>query len=400
MEFRNLRKIGSFYHKIYKFSSDNEVIEELGVLEKHFKNSVTVISYGNLTKELLQKFDSEIDSYSNYKELNLKEGDCYIITKEDLLKKSEDKERMEKPVRRITTASTFKQLKPIIKNDKRGWNGEQEGNLWNGTKEQVAKLVGKSPESVQKKRDAYLLINPHFIIPDRCKTIRKNAKKIKMKTDFLWSKKEESLLWSDTSKNLSSKGIINRTHTAINQKRIKWCIKYPDFVIPKLAEFDVPKGCKNMIEDYIYVYQSINRTKEPIVVNETKVEKIKAINPNIWGDDEKALLFTDTDKNLLAKLPKRNLATIYQARREYCLKNPDFVVPAVAKFKVPKGLSNKSEIVAQPVIASVIKPIKAKIQSISTPKATKTKSKALAEFINNLTEKPKKIMFEGFEIQY
>ena len=121
--------------------------------------------------------------------------------------------------------------------------------------------------------------------------------------------------------------------------------------------------------------------------------KLKA---NSWTDEEESLIWTDSASNLKNKLPKRTYGALYQKRREYCFEHPDFVIPLISCFKVPKGLPNKCE---TKQLSLELKPI----VEMPVAQVQKNGSMSLTDVVmllNGLEVKPKKIKFNDIELEF
>lgn len=264
MQSRTIRKQGVFSFRIYKFDTKEELAIYSVSVSKFFKESTSIILEGKLTQENFDLLKHSADDLA-YQDLKLKIDDFFIYTKENLSLKASEANKKDK-IQKFNTELIGIKKQYNLKNkkiaklkniDKYHWTPEEEGFLWSGTPEEVAKLLKKSSSSIYQKRKKYMEQNPNFIYPEKCKKETKQIKNYKPSNymplnykPFLhkkWSDEDHNLLWSDSGKNLVS--ILNRTYDAIYQERYKYCRENPNFIIPIIAKFKIPKGFSNKIEE-------------------------------------------------------------------------------------------------------------------------------------------------------
>ena len=322
--------------RVYKFKTQEEMLEAKDLFEEFFKKSVSILSSGKFADGNLKHIESLADDYA-YMDLKLKLGDPFMITEENELKTSHE-ERMHRRLKsgvqttnpkkitksKITKGKLTPVTKPISFEKKHGWSGEQLGYLWEGTADEVAAKVCKSAASVYSERKKYLTAHPTFVIPDKCK-----AKKKVEKVEIVWTTQEISLLWSNSARDL--KDNFNRSYREIHNLRHAYCVENPTFIIPLVAEFK-SDGLLNPVEP--------------------KPEKVKkSKEANFWTDDELCVLWDDAAL-LVASIVGKSYQSVYHRRIQWCIENPSFIIPLKAHFKPPKECMNQVEEVVE-VIAMV-----------------------------------------------
>lgn len=357
-------------HRVYKFSSFEELDAEIEIYQKYFKNSVQIQSHGEIDEGTLQVLKN-LDKDNVVSSMDLKMHDIFLLTRESISKKLSEEERMKKKLNKESTNKTTGEPKQR----KNGWTKEQLDLLWQDTAEKVADMIGKSANSVYLERSRYRQANPDFVVPECCIAKRTSDKEVE---EIKLTEEQEKLLWSDTATNLSN--IFNISARRINKFRYDFCKQNPDFVIPKSANFH---------------HSELTNGKE------------KAKSDYYWDDTQNEFLWQGTTKEVAELLSKSENA-IYHARRNYLQSNPTFVIPAISKFKTPKGFSNPMEEVKKEERKKVVKEALAKPakqnksakQKAATTKKTNKTIKEIANLFNSLDEKPKRIKIGDIELEF
>lgn len=347
-------------HRIYKYNTLEELKQEMSLYEKHYKPSVEIQSHGRIddgTLAILRNLDNE----NVVNDLGLKFNDFFLLTRENISIKIADEERLQKRILR-KKASTLNITKKTSLEDK----GQI---LWSGDAKEVAEKLGKTRNAIYNDRSKYLELNPGFIPPIVPKKSKKTRKYVRRK----FSEDEMKLFWNNSATNLAP--ILKLSSKRINEIRRNYCQNNPDFIIPETAKFKF---------------------------------KVKNPNkPNFHYSNEDINILWSADCKTVSELLKRSENAITQARRKYCVKYPDFIVPAVAKYSIPNSLFNKAEVVTETVphviaqsviteaIANTESPLETKSTSINTENIGD-----IATFLNSLKVKPKKIKIGDMELEF
>lgn len=125
-----------------------------------------------------------------------------------------------------------------------------------------------------------------------------------------WTPEELGLIWTDTVENIAKR--FNKSLGSVNTQRKIFLSENPDFIIPEVAKKQRPK-------------------------KEKAAKEVK----NDWSAEQLALLWSKPAMTLAQEIGK-NYREIGRKRVEWCLANPDFLIPHVAQFN-SKGLPNKVE---------------------------------------------------------
>jgi hypothetical protein len=373
-------------YKVYKFSTAEEMYNLKADYEKHFRNSVLIQDSGVLLSTSMRYIESLANDLS-YKDMRLEPHDFFMITKENVSLKLDDDAKKK---RKLNAPA----LKLTVRDD---WTHEESQWLWLGTKEEVAEQLKKSVINVSKQRALYLGANPGFIPPADTITIRKNAKAEKPDTS-IWIKEHEDLLWLHPG--VRVRELTKHNLLEISNKRYEYCINNPDFEIPLTSSYLKPADLKNKVE----------RLHKP---------KIEKEMPNlVFTPEDMLILWSDNATNVgnLMK-PKRTYSEIHIARHEYCIANPDFEIPLIARFSPSKHILNKVEVHVRknakkeedtkvlPKVDTVVADatdVPDKLMK-STKKSSKQKEMSMsdiAKFFNQLTVKPKKMTVQGIELEF
>lgn len=128
-----------------------------------------------------------------------------------------------------------------------------------------------------------------------------------------WTQEELGNIWSDTVENIAK--LFNKSLGSVNTQRKIFLSENPGFIIPEVAK---------------------NQRKK-------KLEKSsKEVKDNDWSSEQLSLLWSKPAMTLAQEIGK-NFREIGKKRVEWCLNNPNFIIPHVSQFN-SKGLPNKVEI--------------------------------------------------------
>lgn len=410
---RTIRKQGVSYHKIYKFESQEEMNSMLAEFAKYYKQGVRVLFDGKFTFRDFEFIESTADDMA-WKDLNLEIDDFFIITKENLSVRSIEDERRDKQKRLASVDPAFarkrsgviKATKKVVANTTR-WTNEQLGFLWSGTKEEVGKLVGKKPEYVYARRAIYLRNNPNFIVPESCKTQRTKEiiKQIKnMKTNKRnWTKEELALIWTAPINELVKK-LPGRSYHAIYMVRLKHYQLNPNFVAPPEANAKEPKiYLPKVLAENVPVVEASN------TVMHVEDKRKKCVR---WTSEEVDMLWKGNCQEVFDMLGGcRTHDAIAFKRYEYINNHPDFVVPDNSGY-FKKAAKKDTKAIAQQIIDNLPKKQQTVSKSTSpSPKLVKNVTNEvkdivnkemndLAQLLNSLAVKPKKITVNGIQLEF
>lgn len=131
-----------------------------------------------------------------------------------------------------------------------------------------------------------------------------------------WTPAEMAKLYSGTIKEVAA--ALGKTYAMVYNRRVKYELENPTFVVPECAVRTVQKVAKEKP-----AYKKIVSELTPAEVD---------------------ILWSNSSAELRAKYPGifQSIHVIAAMRNEYCKMNPDFVIPLAANFKL-NGLSNKVE---------------------------------------------------------
>lgn len=388
---RTIKSESGIKWRIYKFENEDEYNTHLYDLNKYFKSSIVVLSNGKIQTKDIAFIESLADDDA-YKNLELANGDLYVITRENLSIKLADEEKKVRLIKRASKEETTEKGK---RGRKSSWTPEELGFIWTDTIENVAKQLDKSESSVSLQRKIFLSENPGFIIPEVAKK-QKSAKVDKPTQNEDWTTEQTALLWSKPAMTLSQE--IGKTFREIGKKRIEWCLANPKFIIPHVAQFN-SKGLPNKVE--------------------------RKRRSDGWTTEQENLIWEDSIENLVVVLG-RSYHAIYMKRQEFLERNPGFTVPECAKTikktkakKITHPIQEIKEAnkAAETVIAPTLfdkalenankpevktkRPYNKKPKGVEKPKELENSSmKEVADFLNQLSKMPKKIKMNGIELEF
>jgi len=264
-------------HRLYKCTSEEELTSTIEDYKKHYRESITILDKGKFSL-LNSKFINTIAT-ETWDDLKLENGDLFLFTREDLVKKENDRVKKQKFAKRQTKEKVAK----VQKVPKNHWTDEQLALLWDGTIEEVSKKLNKSYGMVYTMRKVYLSENKSFIIPENAKAKRKKkevkAKEVKPAKEKVipnhFTEDEMSVLWESDGKAVAA--LVNKTYQSVYAKRCEYCRSNPEFTIPTIAKFIPPVDCTNPVE-YVAPQEPRKRGRpsthkanvEPAIIAEAK----------------------------------------------------------------------------------------------------------------------------------
>lgn len=421
IENRKLGKEGNFTYRLYKASNDDEAFSQVEIFKNHYKNSVHIERWGNITEKDIKDFANIADDVT-YLDLNLKVNDKFILVKEKTTLRMEDDKRIIKS----------KKLHKVLPKSK-SWTEEQLRHLWRGLPDIVAKIVNKTSEEVEKERKRYIKDNPGFEYPKDCKKPRKNAKVIVEKKP--WAQWELDILWNhppkQTSLLLKAAGSV-RTVYEIADKRKEFCLSKPDFIIPSCANFskgDLP----NRVEEVTQFSEIQNKEMQKVEIQkaEVRIEEEPSIEirnavrqPGFWDEKNTHILWNNPTEEVCRLLNKTPQA-VYQQRIISLGKNPGFIIPKISGFVIKKKNTKyvftyegeekieKKEVAQTPVAITtqIQKERESEPQPLSAGESKQQQSQTntqtveaniqnIAGLLNQLEVKPKKITVGNITLEF
>jgi hypothetical protein len=144
--------------------------------------------------------------------------------------------------------------------------------------------------------------------------IKRASTQIDKVSKSTWTPEELGFIWTDTVENVAKR--LNKTKGSVKLQRNIFLSENAGFIIPEVAK---------------------NKSSK-----KEKVEKVKKeVKSNEWTAEETALLWSKPAM-ILSQEIRKNIREIAKKRVEWCMTNPNFIIPYVAQFS-SKGLSNKVE---------------------------------------------------------
>ena len=420
---RTIRRQSGDAYRVWKFNTEDEMKGQLLDISTFFKQSTRILESGTVTSSSLELIKNYADDLA-YQDLKLSCGDLFLFTKENLSVKTIEASKKEKA--KFNNNGTPRSInnKELIRSPKKhGWTLEQEGYLWAGTAEEVAKIVRKRPNAVYIKRSKYMASHPNFIVPDKCKSSRKRSDVVINKPNEKtaennfkwWTKTEVDMLWEDSGHNLVE--ILGRTYGSIYQKRLEFLKNNKDFVIPIAASFKLPEGLDNKTEELSPAFSNPVKFIDAVVENE-EVDDMR------WSKEELSKIWLGSLEEVAKMLEgKRTEAAIAFQRAKHRKENPEFVIPDAAKKRKAytkrqnRDLKNEGAVLEetklQPEKIQVVKQPEIRNEEVqqipqsSSPRESKAQVPAtigsmsdIADLLNRLKVKPKRIKVNGIELEF
>jgi hypothetical protein len=193
---RTLRKNAESAWRIYKFSTDNELIEFEKNLKRYYAKSTGIVSTGRLTADGLEFIRNYADDNA-YLDLNISCGDLIILTKENLAMKVDDARKISQKKKIFDVYDRAVNSNTNNEKYNKEWSDEEKSLLWSGDKYEVAETLGRTPDAVGYQRSKFMKDNPGFVPPAEAKW-RMHISKTKHNKPLVVPKLEPSFASSKT----------------------------------------------------------------------------------------------------------------------------------------------------------------------------------------------------------